>query len=170
MSGIPRKSREYSSYSIAYAESTDGVDWHKPLFNTFPLGEHDRTNIVYTGNPMANEFDVTYTPQPLSKYGRFMVSYGDQIQKSGFSQDELNEYVCENHVCLAFSDDGIKWHPYEENPISPALDSQHNLYWDERLNLWLLGGRPFVRAATEDMYRNNIKNIQMKEQVGFLEI
>ena len=165
--GIPGKRHEYSPYSIAYAESEDGVHWQKPLFDRFPLREYEVTNIVYTGNPMANEFDVTYTPEPLAHYGRFMVSYGDNVQEGGFEQQELNDYLVGNHLCLAFSDDGIEWRPYEGNPVAPALDVQHNLYWDERLGLWLLGGRPFARAATEDLYRDILTTIKGGEAVSF---
>ena len=47
--GLARKPRECGPYVMSYAESEDGVTWHKPLFDHFPFGEWSWTNIVYTG-------------------------------------------------------------------------------------------------------------------------
>ena len=142
--------REYSAYIMSYAESQDGFHWEKPRFKKYPFREFDETNIVYTGNPLCQEFDVTFSPKPVAQYGRFMLVYKDRAQKPGFKQDELNQYLCNNHVCIAFSDDGIDWKPYEKNPVAPALDNPHHLIWDERIGHWIMGGRPFARAVTED--------------------
>ncbi|MEX0741816.1 MAG: hypothetical protein WD079_03400, partial [Phycisphaeraceae bacterium] len=37
------------AYYVGYAESDDGYEWHKPLMDGRPFGEHARTNVVYTG-------------------------------------------------------------------------------------------------------------------------
>ena len=37
--GLARKPREYGPYVMSYAESEDGVTWHKPLFDRFPFAE-----------------------------------------------------------------------------------------------------------------------------------
>ena len=147
------KRHGYGPYVMAYAESGDGVDWHKPLFERFPYGEFERTNIVFTGRGNCQEFSVGWTPAPLAGHGRLMCTYKDAVHEEGFAQADLNDYLVAGHVCLAFSDDGLEWRPYENNPISPALDAKHNLYWDARLGHWIMTGRPFARAATEELYR-----------------
>ena len=143
----------YGPYVMAYAESENGVDWHKPLGDRYPYGEFERTNIVFAGRGNCQEFLVTYAAEPLSCYGRFMCTYKDVVHEEGFAQEELNDFLVAGHVCLAFSDDGVEWRAYEGNPVSPALDAKHDLYWDARLEHWIMVGRPFARAATEDLYR-----------------
>ena len=152
-SGLDVAKKEYSPYILSYAQSPDGIHWEKPLFKKYPFRDFDETNIVYTGNPRCQEFDVTFSPEPVAGYGRFMLAYKDDVQKQGFTQKALNDYLVAGHVCLAFSDDGIEWRPYEKNPICPALDNPHHLLWDEKLKHWIMGARPFARAATEDLYR-----------------
>ena len=151
--GLEVAKREYSPYILSYAQSPDGIHWEKPLFKKHPFREFDDTNIVYTGNPRCSGFNVKFSPEPVAKYGRFMLVYKDDVQERGFAQKELNDYACAGHVCLAFSDDGIEWRPYEKNPVHPALDNPHPLLWDERIGHWIMGGRPIARAATEDLYR-----------------
>ena len=164
-SGLEVGKREYSAYIMSYAWSPDGIHWEKPLFKKYPFREFDETNIVYTGNPLCQEFDVTWSPEPVAKYGRFMLVYKDRAQEPGFKQEELNQYDCGNHVCIAFSDDGVEWRPYEKNPIAPALDNPHHLIWDERIGHWIMGGRPFARAVTEDFSKEISKRIRSGEAI-----
>ncbi len=156
--GLARKPREYGPYVMSYAESEDGVTWHKPLFDRFPFAEWNRTNIVYTGvgggKGRVAGFVVKPSPEPLARHGRFMCSYKDDRFDRRFQQEELNDYLAAGHTCLAFSDDGVAWRPYEGNPLCPCLDTMQDLHWDERLGLYVLASaRPFARAATEDLYR-----------------
>ena len=153
-SGKERLVGDYGPYIMSYAESEDGINWHKPLFRHYPFGGFDETNIVFTGLGRVAGFVVTFTPEPMSQYGRFMCTYKDDRHPGEFAQQELNDYISPGHTCLAFSDDGIEWRPYEGNPLCPCLDTIQNLHWDERLGHWMLAsGRPFARAATEDLYR-----------------
>jgi hypothetical protein len=39
---------------LCYAESDDGVTWHKPALPYYPYREADRTNIVYGGQQCAD--------------------------------------------------------------------------------------------------------------------
>ena len=156
--GLARKPGEYGPYVMSYAESEDGVTWHKPLFDRFPFAEWSRTNIVYTGvgggKGRVAGFVVKASPEPLARYGRFMCSYKDDRFDRRFQQEDLNDYLAAGHTCLAFSDDGVAWRPYEGNPLCPCLDTIQDLHWDERLGLYVLASaRPFARAATEDLYR-----------------
>ena len=143
----------YGPYFMVYAESDDGISWHKPLSDRYSYGDYKETNIVYTGRGNCQEFSITLTPEPMARFGRFMCTYKDAVHEEGFGRDNLNDYLVAGHVCLAFSDDGLEWRPYEGNPVSPALDAKHNLYWDARLGHWIMTGRPYARAATEDLYR-----------------
>ena len=150
LSGRARAADEYGAYLMSYAESDDGVHWRKPLTDRFPYRGYDRTNIVLTGRERCQEFSVTWTPAPMADRGRFMCVYKD-VGHREYAQADLNDYPVKDAVCLAFSDDGVDWRIYEGNPIHPALDSKYNLYWDARLEHWIMSGRPFARAATEQL-------------------
>ena len=152
LSGRARAADEYGAYLMSYAESDDGVHWRKPLTDRFPYRGYDRTNIVLTGRERCQEFSVTWTPAPMADRGRFMCVYKD-VGHREYAQADLNDYPVKDAVCLAFSDDGVDWRIYEGNPIHPALDSKYNLYWDARLEHWIMSGRPFARAATEQLQR-----------------
>ena len=153
-SGKKRIPRDYGPYKMAYAESEDGVTWRKPKTDRFPYLEWDRTNIVFTGQGKVSGFKVKETPAPLASHGRFMCSYKDDVHERGFDQQDLNDFIAPGHTCLAFSDNGTEWRPFEGNPLCPCLDTVQDLHWDERIGMWMLAsGRPFARAATEDLYR-----------------
>ncbi len=128
-------------YMISYAESQDGVHWTKPLFDKVPYGGHDKTNIVMTGLNRAQEFHVMWTPKHMGEWGRFMLWYRDRLPEHGY---------CIN---LAFSDDGVNWKHYEDNPVyTRALDAEHFPVYDQRRKLWLLYARPQALAANEVLY------------------
>ena len=152
LTGMATDPKDYGPYIMSYAESEDGVQWQKPLTDRFPYHGYDRTNIVFTGRERCQEFSVTYTPEPMAQYGRFMCEYKDGAHKE-YAQKDLNDYEVHDAVCLAFSDDGVTWRPYEGNPVHPALDAKYNIYWDARLDHWIMTGRPFARAATEELQR-----------------
>ena len=150
LSGRAPAADEYGPYLMSYAESDDGVHWRKPLTDRFPYRGFERTNIVLTGRERCQEFSVTPTPAPMADRGRFMCVYKDVAHRE-YAQADLNDYPVKDAVCLAFSDDGVDWNIYEDNPLHPALDSKYNLYWDARLEHWIMSGRPFARAATEQL-------------------
>ena len=141
--------RVYGAYMMSYATSANGVDWTKPLFDKYPLRDWDETNIVYTGEHLIQGFDVTYTPAPMRKHGRFMVVYKDGIIGES---DNIRLATGTDDLCIAFSDNGLDWRAYEKNPICPVLDIESSLLWDERQGIWLHCHRPFARAANEAVY------------------
>ena len=105
------------------------------------LAEWSRTNIVYTGvggKGRVVGFVVKPSPEPLARHGRFMCSYKDDRFDRRFRQEDLNDYLAAGHTCLAFSDDGVAWRPYEGNPLCPCLDTIQDLHWDDRLGLYVL--------------------------------
>ena len=137
------------AYMISYAESRDGIRWTKPLFDKVPYGGYEQTNIVFTGKTKAQEFHVMNTPDHIKKYGRFMLWYRDALSQN-FTNDDPGRGNCLN---LAFSDNGIDWTEYEDNPIyTRALDVEHKPIYDSERKLWLMYARPQALAANEVRY------------------
>ena len=145
------------TYSVAYAESDDGVRWTKPRFDITPYGGFDKTNIVFTGNIGAQEFHVDPTPDSMRDRGKYMMWYRDS------HTDTYSGDTCA--VMLAFSDDGIHWREYENNPVYPwALDAEHSPVYDDRRGLWLLYARPTALAANEVRY--TVENVRTRISVS----
>ena len=170
--GIPKdapesvKTKRWSSlykYFLHYATSKDGVHWDLPnlgLRNSYPvnkngeipyvegdkemlvewlddkdnnivlsLNEKDRNRRQLTSSAgLAGGFcviDAKQTPHPAER-GRFTAFYGS----GGF--------------CLAYSDDGLQWTAYPENPIrqGQSSDTYNVLMYDPRREEYVIFCRP----------------------------
>jgi len=57
-------------------------------------------------------------------------------------------------LCLAHSDDGLRWHAYPENPVRPgSSDTYNNFFFDERLGRYVAYIRPNVHAGPSRVNR-----------------
>ena len=143
--GSTLKKYKRTPYMISYAESKDGVHWTKPLMDKVPYMGYEKTNIIFTGHDRATGFHVLLMPKHIREHGRYMLWY----------RDFLVPYRGDGSINLAFSDDGINWRLYENNPVYPrALDVRHFPVYDEGRGIWLLYGRPQALAASERRYRS----------------
>lgn len=117
------------SYYVCYAESQDGFEWEKPLFDDFPFGEWDHSNVVYIGRTGLDgrAHQVLFNPDRSDPDKRFM--------------------MVTNKVDLAYSPDGIHWKPAEKPLILCGSDTANHLVWVEEMKLWHLYLRPPVRPV-----------------------
>ena len=138
-----------SPYMVSYAESTDGINWTKPLSDRHAYKGYKRTNIVLKGQMKAQGFRVSFAPAHMRDRGRFMLTYRDNIPEQGGNQ-----------LLLYFSNDGVEWFPFSDNPIyQGALDTEHSLLYDDKRQRWFLHTRPRVRSANPNamIFRENVK-------------
>ena len=84
--------RPWQSLYLAYAESEDGIVWHKPLFDIFEF-EGQKTNVVFTKNPHGAA--VIHDPDDPREDWRYKMVAG--ADPSG----------C---ICAYRSADGVHWH------------------------------------------------------------
>jgi len=118
------------SYAVAYAESDDGFNWHKPVLEGFPYGDHARTNVINLGldRKRANAAIVSLNPDQSDPAKQFMIVYS-----SGGTR-------------LAYSADGLHWDTLPDPILRYHSDFPNHLMYVPELKLWYVYVRPFVRS------------------------
>jgi hypothetical protein len=137
---------------LCYAESQDGVNWTFPKLglieengsrdNNIVLGHHQRdANGRYlTGYSGAAGFciiDNEITPHPAAR-GRF----------TGFFHASATDTY--GGICCAYSDDGLRWTAYPENPVLPgSQDTQNCVLYDPKIGKYVAYQRPTIYCGQE---------------------
>ena len=117
---------------VGYAESEDGLEWHKPMMKNCPVPGHPETNLAFVLDSLPlvrvegpavlcdnNEKDPMHRYKMFFSKGRDRVSPGE-----GF--------------CVAFSSDGLVWQEYEGNPVYHLYgDTQNCVVWDSEIERWV---------------------------------
>lgn len=132
---------------VCHAESEDGLNWTKPLFQRFPVGRSAETNIVYAG---------TYREDPR----RYGVSVS-QVWRDDEDPDASRRYkmICyesrpdggtyRRGVNLAVSPDGYEWRlDGDRHILDYNSDFTNHVVWDPAAKQWLLYCRPRCTHAT----------------------
>lgn len=125
--------------AVAYAESNDGLNWHKPS-----LGIYDFS--IARANKESG-IDGTFRPRdgmPTDWHGKdnnIVGVFGDGFScfVDSHETDPAYRYkMCYGHptkicACLGYSPDGIHWTPYNNGePVTGrASDTYNQLLWDE---------------------------------------
>ncbi len=96
---------------VAYAESTDGIHWTRPL-----VGEGGKNNIVHLSQSFSCSIDPTLPWGHPEKYKAAFDSNLDRVSQT----------------CLAYSSDGIHWSNYNNSkPVTHrAADCFDQILWD----------------------------------------
>jgi len=158
---------------LCYAESTDGVSWHKPSMELVSHPGWEGNNIVY-GGPLAPRWgyhgsSVFLDPSCpaeqrykiihlgfLSRedFERFKTKTPDQVDPIS----ERSKRPC--GVFGATSPDGIHWTPLAEPLVLQNSDTQNIAYYDEFLGkyvayfrTWVMGRRSIGRAESSEFRR-----------------
>ena len=135
---IPGHKGSARAYALRYAESTDGIHWTLPKLGLKEFDGSKDNNVVLmandvdaTGRKMTGEkgaenfclIDREQSPAPHTR-GRFTALYGDGS--------------------FAYSDDGLHWTAYPENPTfrPSGSDTYNNFLFDARLGRYVLYHRP----------------------------
>ena len=126
---------DWQSKVIGYAESEDGITWHKPAVRSY-IGYPD-TNVVFRGAyQTAASLRVSFNRPSTGQPGRFLLSYGDYHPRHG------------RCLCFAYSDDGVNWRYDPANPVYwPVQDTALVLTHDEANQRWLFYTRPNTYAG-----------------------
>jgi len=133
---------------VCYAESRDGYNWEKPLFDFFPFPGHPRTNILYRG---------TYYDQDPRRYGAVACQvWKDLAETNPQRRYKMLSYepkpvagVLRRGVNLATSPDGLRWRLDERPPLLDYnSDASNHTVYDPVFGRWLFYCRPRLVHAT----------------------
>lgn len=133
---------------VRYAVSTDGRHFTQPNLglcsfrgsreNNIVIGmnQADAHGVPLTGPRGSSGFcvlDAARQPFPHAR-GRYTALFGTTVPKRG------------SGLCLAWSDDGLHWNAYPENPLTPSGgDTYCNLSYDPRSKRYAIYIRPSPR-------------------------
>jgi hypothetical protein len=122
-------------YKTRYAESRDGIHWHKPMLGLYEFHGSRENNIVCAGRQRCAVGGVVENPDPSQPERKYIMCYLDNPGPG-------------SGVCIAYSPDGLHWTPQADNPVILGhSDCPNNIVWDPQRRIWLLFGRPPVFAA-----------------------
>ncbi len=145
---------------LGYAESHDGVRWHKPVLNQVDVAGSTANNLIDVGRSNCEGFAVLYDqrdPDPQRRYKGFYWEHGGTdtfVEREGrliWGQGEGDG------MWMSFSPDGIHWDNCAENPVIPlGSDTTQSLVWDETIASYVAfgrmgaNGRRVARATSRD--------------------
>ena len=138
------------TYWIGYATSRDGIVWEKPDVGSFEFDGSTANNVVLTGEWWATCGTVLKEdaePDPARRYKLLYTDiFGVKAPEKLVAQHRAGELRA--GVCIAYSPDGVHWTPHADNPvIDGESDTMNTVFWDERLQRYVLYLRPPVYAG-----------------------
>lgn len=148
---IPGHTGSGREYTLHYAESTDGVQWELPSLGFKQIDGSRDNNVLLTGEDLPADsesgdestgpwnfcvIDNEACDAPHAR-GRYTALIGDR--------------------CFAWSDDGLKWSMYPENPVFDpgGSDTFNNFHYDPRIGRYVLYHRPHARVRAGDWRQVN---------------
>ena len=144
---IPGHTGSAREYTLRYAESADGVTW---TFPNLGLKEFDGTrdnNVVLKAN------DIDATGRKITeKQGLVCGNFCILDRASGPAPHTRGRFTAlysrGAELCFAFSEDGLRWTAYPENPVfNPAgSDTNNNFLFDPHIGKYVLFHRPHPRT------------------------
>ncbi len=154
---VPHAGAQDFNYMLCYAESDDGLKWRQPELGLRELDGNKRNNVLITpddrdanGRPLTGFYgpgdfcvlDAKLTPHPKAR-ARYTAIYLSNVPSNG-------------GLHAVYSEDGLRWLAYPENPVYRGLpDTANNIFYDRRLGRYVLYLRPSERlhAGPPDVNR-----------------
>ncbi len=123
--------------NVAYAESTDGVNWEKPNLGIVEYEGSTDNNLVGMDSLEGTVYIDPHAP-PEEKY-----CYVTHIWTEG--------------MVRFHSPDGLHWNRDEKPLVNFGADSQANTFWDERTNTYALYLRGWEKREDDKLYRTQVR-------------
>ncbi|WP_428939924.1 hypothetical protein [Fontivita pretiosa] len=132
---------------LCYAESSDGVTWHKPELGLVEFDGNTRNNIVYDEKLAGRSFHgvgVCYDPSAPPQQ-RYKMIYNSQV-----SAEEVAQLKAQSPASItplgqakrllifcAASPDGLRWTPLPQPLMAQMSDTGTTLYYDQVLRRYV---------------------------------
>ncbi len=129
MGGLPQE----GARRLCYAESTDGIKWHKPVLRLVEFDGSKENNIVAPLNPRRSMQGATvFIDAQVPEEERYKLWSKLTVTKEDRAKG------LESGLWAMYSPDGIHWMPYDDNPNPKThCDTQNVVFWDERLERYV---------------------------------
>ena len=146
---------------LAYATSTDGLHWEKPILNQVDFEGSTANNLIEIGQINCEGIAVLFdehAPNPQRRYKSFYWEHGEIDTFVEHDDGRLLwGHGQRDGMWLSFSPDGIHWTNYQANPVIPLdSDTTQSLVWDAKIGKYVVfgrfgaGGRKTARAEADD--------------------
>jgi len=155
---VPRPGAQDFNYVLCYAESDNGLsNWRLPELGLKEIDGNNRNNVLILpndcdakGRPLTGFYgpgdfcvlDAKLTPHPKAR-ARYTALYLTNVPSNG-------------GLHAVYSEDGLRWLAYPENPVYRGWpDTANNIFYDRRLGRYVLYLRPSERlhAGPPDVNR-----------------
>ena len=148
---------------MAYAESKDGIEWYKPLFDHNPYEDIKQTNIVFGSGFTVTGPSVLRNPDPNCDPGkRYLVLFNSYCREHPEDSADLGF----RHDYVAYSPDGIHWSPSKGQPaFSGKADATQCAVWDPRAKVF----HAYVRRTIDNAYGQRIRTWSHVQSPDFIE-
>jgi len=145
---------------VAYAESADGITWHKPDLGQLDWRGSRANNMLALGRQNPEGISVLVDEHEPDPTRRYKALFWDHAANGAHFHPELKRVLWKetesDGAYLAWSADGINWTHAPENPVIAAyMDTNQNLLWDPSLNHYVAFsrfgfGRKIARSESND--------------------
>lgn len=127
-----------------YAESDDGIHWHKPVLELHEFDGSKANNIVITSGQLGT---VNLNPQGVAIF---------KDENPAAPPDATFKAIVRSHSPMGLlvlkSADGLRWTPMTDAPVitDGAFDSQNLAFWDGERGLYRAYWRYFPAGVTDE--------------------
>ena len=145
---------------LAYATSTDGVHWEKPILNQVDFEGSTENNLVDIGRTNCEGAAIIYDADEADPARRYKGFYWEHGGVDTFVEYEGRTIWGRGEgdgMWMSFSPDGVHWTNCESNPVIPIdSDTTQSLVWDPKIQKYVVfgrfgaGGRKTARAESPD--------------------
>ena len=141
----------YNQQVLAYAESEDGVHWHKPMLDVRTWPGHERTNILVGPECTVHGPCVLRHPDPTDPNRRLLLLFDSY---PGTRADSAARGIRGRWCYAAESEDGLRWAPDKGRPaFAGKADSGQSVVWEPREQRF----NAYVRLTAQDAFGQRVR-------------
>ena len=143
------------TYRVCYAESEDGIEWHKPVVGLWEWCGSKENNLVLCedmvtpdGRPMTNHsgtqsFSLLMEPGPAADDG-LLHAITKAVPPDAPEPPGGISLRIKGGICHIVSDDGLRWWPSPEKYLLIAghSDTPNNIHWNPTIGQYMCFVRP----------------------------